>query len=235
LVAGLESRPLVLEGDGDRFAGYVVLGVRFASGDILALRRFPASSGGPAYSSVWHRAPDGRWTLFQDVDVSAGCGKYFSSAVDRAVQVPILIVWKGADRFSVFVAGDEPVAWEVHLRSTPVSRALTCVSSAFPSTLLRKPIAARLLGSAAGALLGAGALTLAGMTPNRFRFLARPRGLWPIASSRAKIGGRRTGEATAGAEDVRLGDFRIPRRGLFAMATATLHPGPEAVAGFPGR
>lgn len=52
LVAGMEARPLVPDGADDRYSGYAVYGVRFASGDILALRRFPATSVGPGYTSV---------------------------------------------------------------------------------------------------------------------------------------------------------------------------------------
>ncbi len=39
VVAGMEARPVVPDGSHDRFAGYAVFGVRFESGDILALRR----------------------------------------------------------------------------------------------------------------------------------------------------------------------------------------------------
>jgi hypothetical protein len=50
-------------GGGERFAGYGVMGLPFRSGHVLAMRRFPASSIGPACTSVWHRSPDGRWVF----------------------------------------------------------------------------------------------------------------------------------------------------------------------------
>ncbi len=46
-------------GDGERFAGFGIMGLPFASGHVLALRRF-ATSIGPSYSSVGHRSPDGK-------------------------------------------------------------------------------------------------------------------------------------------------------------------------------
>jgi hypothetical protein len=40
----------------ERFAGYGVMGLPFRSGHYLALRHFPASSIGPGFRAVWHRA-----------------------------------------------------------------------------------------------------------------------------------------------------------------------------------
>ena len=53
----LTAESVVLPSGGEeRFAGYGVMGLPFASGHVLAMRRFPASSIGPGYSSVWHLA-----------------------------------------------------------------------------------------------------------------------------------------------------------------------------------
>lgn len=231
LAAAMESRPVVPTGAGDRFSGYAVLGVRFAAGDILALRRFPATSIGAAYTSVWHRSPGGVWTIYQDIDVDAGCGKYFSEAVDRIHETPIRIVWMGANRFAVIVSAAEPITWHVQLEATRASRMLGRMAAGMPASVLRLPLLSRTLGSAAGGLLGAGALTLTGSTPNGFHFVAHPRALWLVAASGASIGVRPAGAVVPNTEDVRLGGFRIPRRGLFAVARATLDPA-DAVAGF---
>jgi hypothetical protein len=52
LVEKIENASLLPEGNGDRFAGYAVIGLPFLSGHVLALRRFPASSLGPGYTSI---------------------------------------------------------------------------------------------------------------------------------------------------------------------------------------
>ena len=52
-------------------------GVSFASGHVLALRCFPASSIGPGYTSLWHRDPDGRWTFYATVPPAQSCARYF--------------------------------------------------------------------------------------------------------------------------------------------------------------
>ena len=71
------------------------MGLPFTSGHILALRRFPASSVGPPFRSVWHRDPSGRWTFFQDVPSVQGCARYFGAAVAEVVAATIEIAWDG--------------------------------------------------------------------------------------------------------------------------------------------
>lgn len=230
LVAAVEARPVLPEGTDERFSGYAVLGVHFASGEILALRRFAASSVGPAYASVWHYSSSGRWTMYQDVPEAGGCGRYFSDGVERVVVCPIRIVWTGASRFTVAVE-DGPLDWQVELGSAWTTRLLSRLAGALPRAVVASRPGARILGRAAGLLLGAGALTLTGSTPNGFRFLASATALYQVGGSRALVGGRPSGEAVESARDVHLGDFRIPSRGIFAMVSANLRAAPEAVAG----
>ena len=46
-------------GNEERFSGYGVMGLPFASGHILSLRRFEAFSRREGYMSVWHMNPEG--------------------------------------------------------------------------------------------------------------------------------------------------------------------------------
>jgi hypothetical protein len=46
MIRDIEQNRSVPAGEGDRFAGYAVIGLPFASGHVLSLRRFPASSVG---------------------------------------------------------------------------------------------------------------------------------------------------------------------------------------------
>jgi hypothetical protein len=232
-VAGMEARPQLIEGDGERFSGYAVFGVQFASGDVLALRRFSGSSVGPAYTSVWHRDASGRWTMHQDLAGDEGCGRYFSAGVDRVVTSSIRVIWTAANRFTVLVDGGATLHWDLHLTSTRITRALSRISPAVPRRVLAVPIVV-VFGGAAGLLLGTGPLSLRGATSNGFRFAAFPHALWIVSDTRAVIDSRSTGEAVALAGDVRLGDFRIPRRGLFATASVSLRPPEQGVAGFAG-
>ena len=62
----------------DHFYGYGVMGLPFASGHVLAMRKMH-SSVGPKYQSVWHRRPDGAWTMWSDVDPSQSCQRYWGN------------------------------------------------------------------------------------------------------------------------------------------------------------
>lgn len=60
LATETEQRPKLPEGGEERFGGYGIMGLPFSSGHVLAMRRFPASSIGPTYTSIWHRDPAGK-------------------------------------------------------------------------------------------------------------------------------------------------------------------------------
>jgi hypothetical protein len=97
-------------GSGERFSGYGVMGLPFRSGHILALRRFPASSIGAGYRSVWHRTPSGRWTFYQDQPAEFACTRYFGAAVQDVREGPIEIAWTGPRSFELSAGGGE-LAW----------------------------------------------------------------------------------------------------------------------------
>jgi hypothetical protein len=99
----LEQRAELPGGEEERFAGYAVMGVPFASCHVLGLRHFPASSLGPGYTSVWHRDPDGRWVFCQDVPPEQGCSLYFGSALEGSLTGQVRIVWPGPRELIVSV------------------------------------------------------------------------------------------------------------------------------------
>src|SRR5215217_6712147 len=107
IVRELEAHAELPPGSEERFFGYGVMGLPFKSGHLLGLRRFPASSIGPGYRSVWHRAPDGRWTFYQDQPPEMACTRYFGDEVDEVREGPIEIEWTGPRALAVR-AGDLP-------------------------------------------------------------------------------------------------------------------------------
>jgi hypothetical protein len=60
-------------------------------------------------------------------------------------------------------------------------------------------------------------MNLSGRTPNGHEFVAIPRQVWLVKSSRAIIRGVEAGPLGSLAEQARLGDFLIPQRGVFAV------------------
>jgi hypothetical protein len=220
--AEIESAASPPEGPEERFSGYAVIGLPFASGHILALRRFPASSVGPGYTSVWHRDPEGHWTFYQDVTPEQGCFRYFGSALDNTVMSPIRVEWTGPRSFSIRIDGERGVQWDLTLAATPVTRALNALGARLPASWWRKEPVLAVMAAAARFSVGAGKLNLYGRTPNGQTFQALPRYIWLIQSSRAAVQGQDLGPLGPVAGEVRLGDFLVPRRGLFAIASAYL-------------
>jgi hypothetical protein len=209
-------------GSGDRFCGYAVIGLPFSSGHVLALRRFDASSVGPAYTSVWHRDPGGRWTFHQNVPPEQSCPRYFGAAVSENTTEPIRIEWTDARAFRVTVDSPGEIVWDVRLAPTLATRAMNAVASAMPSSWWEKRSVLSMMETAARRILGAGELKLSGYTPNGQWFRSTPRLVWLIAESRATIQGVDAGAPGPLPEQAMLRDFRIPQRGIFAIASAVL-------------
>src|SRR6185503_892179 len=120
IIRHIEESASLPAGNGDRFAGYAVIGLPFRSGHVLAMRRFPASSIGAGYTSVWHRSPEGKWIFYSTVPPEQGCSRYFGGEIQRNVVTPIDITWTGAVQFRVLIA--EALDWDIKLSETPMSR-----------------------------------------------------------------------------------------------------------------
>lgn len=215
-LAALAERDRKLpRGDDERFAGYGVFGVGFESGDLLAMRRFPAASVGPGYSSVWHRDPQGKWTILSDVAPEQGCARYFGSELESAPRARIDVTWTGPRAFTVSVEGT--LQWDLTLRPTLATRMLNGMGRMMPDALWRNPGVLGVMARMAGPMLGAGRLTLTGRTPNGQGFVANPLHVWRVAQSRARWEGRDLGRVVALDAQPALGGFRIPSAPLFSV------------------
>jgi hypothetical protein len=229
LAAEAEARPEVPVGPGERFAGYGIMGLPFASGHVLAMRRFPASSIGPAYTSIWHRDPAGNWVFWQDQPAELGCARYFSAAITETRHVGIDLDWTAPDTIRLAVP-ELDFAWTATLRATRVTRALSAMATALPERWWSAARVLAVMGPAAGMALRAGRVGLTGRAPNGQRFVANPRRMWLVAESIASIGGVDFGPIGALDRQAALGDFAIPQRGVFAIGRATFADGSPAGA-----
>src|SRR5215216_310325 len=169
VVRQLETETALPSGAGERFAGYGIMGLPFTSSHILALRRFPVSSIGPGYTSVWHRNPAGTWIFYADVDPDHSCSRYFGDALVRSERSLISMIWSDPSRLTIKVPAAE-LTWEVGFTETPATWLLNGVSAALPAALLRWPAVLAAMARVAGWTLGAGRLQLLGCTPNGQRF-----------------------------------------------------------------
>ena len=195
-----DARKLALELEGgtspaavpgkEQFYGYAVVGVPFRSGHILGMRRFPASSIGPGYTSVWHRSPDGRWVIYQDQGPRVTCPRAFGPGIDDAPTVPIAVDWVAADRFTVQIeTAEKQLHWEIPLSVSVVTRVLSATASILPRFIRQHPVALAVISRVAGSSLRAGRLRLNGTTPSRQEFFADLRRVWLIEGSTAVIDG----------------------------------------------
>lgn len=208
-------------GEDERFSGYGVMGLPFSSGHVLAMRRFPVTSVGPGYRSVWLRRPSGSWTIYADAPPQVSCARYFGAALESAVQCPIEVAWTGDAAFSVRIAGDVGLAWDVELESSPVTRAMTAALTALPGQALENTSVLKVMGAASGPLLGAGRLGLTGSVPNRQGFRAKPRRMWFVSRSTAALASEDLGAPQPLRVQTRLGDFLIPQRGIFLIGASS--------------
>src|SRR5215510_12826233 len=122
IVDQIESDAALSPGEGERFFGYDVIGLPFDSGHVLALRRFPSSSIGPGYTSVWHRDPEGRWTFYQDAPPELACSRYFGNEIDETVLQPINIEWNSLRDFTVWIEGGRMLEGRVTTRQILATR-----------------------------------------------------------------------------------------------------------------
>lgn len=219
-----EASPSLPKGKEERFSGYGVMGLPFRSGHVLGLRRFPASSIGHGYTSVWHRTPSGEWTFYQDVPPEQACPRYFGPRLRRSLERTIQVRWMGANAFSVEVDGGRAVQWDVRLAAPPAIRAMNAMASIMPDALWHNEAVLRAMGVMASRMLGAGRMVLAGRAPSGQHFVANPLVAWTIPSSRARIEGVDIGELGPLPEQEHLGDFWIPQRGLFVIGRAFFEP-----------
>lgn len=221
--AALERWATLPEGDEERYVGYGVMAAPFASGELLAMRRFTLSSVGKGYTSVWHRAPAGDWTLYADAPPLLSCSRYLGSAIALTVETSIRLSWPGPRRMELVVPAADLV-WTVDLEQSAITRSMNALARSLTDRMWRDPRVLAMMSRLAGGMLHAGRLQLSGRLPNGQWFIANPKELWLIRSSRAVLAGRDLGELAPLAEQTRLGDFWIPQRPLFAFARAFFEP-----------
>lgn len=214
-----EKLARVPSGDGERFDGYTIVGQRFQSGHVLALRRWAASSIGPAYTSVWHQFPDAAWRLYSTVSSAHSCARYIDSATALSWKGAIRLCWADPHRLNVEVRG-VGLEWEIDFRDSWFSRAFGATVGVIPAELLDADPALRAVEWATNAYLGPGALSLAGVMPNGNAYRLLPRELWLMEDARAWLNGVSLGPVEPAAGCARIGELAVPTSGILAFATA---------------
>jgi hypothetical protein len=220
--AEVEAGASLPAGSSERFSGYSVLGLPFTSGHVLALRRFPASSIGPGYTSVWHRDPEGAWTFYQTTLPQQACSRYFGRLVKESLLQDISVEWTGPRSLSVSSQGERSFAWQLAVAPAVTTRLMNGLGWCLPRSWWQKPAVLSLMGTTARFALHTGKLRLVGRAPNGQTFVANPFAVWLVSESRAALDGEDLGPIGPLRVQAHLGEFLIPQRGLFAIGSSFL-------------
>jgi hypothetical protein len=223
----VERLARIPEDDHERFVGYAILGQRFASGHVLALRRWPAASIGPAYTSVWHQLPDGTWRLYANVPAAQSCARYIDSATRGTWERPIRLAWADPYRLCVDVRG-VGLEWEIDFRRTWMTRAFSAAGVVLPESALSSDSVLRGLEWMARASLKSEALGLSGVMPNGHAYRALPRRIWVMDDARAWLNGESLGAPERSEGGTRIGTLTVPTSGALAFLTAQFTPRSDA-------
>ena len=219
----VEDRPVLPPGECERVSGYGVMGLPFASGHVLGLRRWTASSVGDRFTSIWHRDPTGRWTFYESVPCEVACSRYFGNDVQRVRVGPIGIEWEAPNRLRVRTA-DEAVDWSVEIGATAATRMMSAMGSMLPMAAWRSGPVLSAMGAVAGRVLGVGRVQLSGTTSNHQHFDANPLRIWYVIQSHAVVEGEDLGPLGALVEQAHMADFYFPQRGMFALGRVFISP-----------
>lgn len=213
------TEPRLPGGAGERFAGYGVMGLTFSSGYCLALRCWPATTIGPAYSAVFVRSPEGGWVIQTDAPPERSCPRYLSSAAAEIPPPrPIRVSWTGPD--SVRIAVEGALEWRVRFDDTAATRTMSACASALPERAWASAAVLGAMGAVAGPFLGVGRVRLRGRTPNGQWFRVAPKQVWAVLDSSARWRGRDLGAPAPLLEQTHLADFWLPQRGIGYIGTA---------------
>jgi hypothetical protein len=223
LVEQIEREARLPASDDQRFAGYGAMGLPFASGHIIGPRRWPVSSVGDGFTTVWYRNPHGEWPFYSSIEPLLGCTRYFGSALTAVEQCDIQIQWAGPRRLSV-VIGADTLRWDVDIAPTPVTQVVNAASTLVPDSWWRYPRFLKVMQAVAGPALRLGRVGLRGDVPNGQWFQTTPRLIWSVPVSEAVLRGVDLGLVGPLRDQARLGDFWLPQRGVFFITQAFVEP-----------
>jgi hypothetical protein len=191
------------------------MGQPFASGQVLGLRRWTASSIGEQFTSIWHREADGNWHFYESAQPEFACSRWFGHGVQESTVVDIEVTWESPH--VLHVTSPELVDWTLTLGASPMTRVMSSVGRLLPLPAWRSSAMLKAMGAVASSTLGVGRVSMTGLTANGLPFDANPHRIWRVVDATAKIRGEDAGPPAPLAEQARLGDFWIPQQGIFAM------------------
>ncbi|GAB4445741.1 MAG: hypothetical protein Fur0044_41970 [Anaerolineae bacterium] len=199
--------------------GFGVFGLPLESGHVLALRVFPENSFAP-YMTVWHRTPEGVWSIFVDGPrLDTACPRYYGAAARYVQFAKITLRWTGPMALTILV--DSPrLEWHISMASSPLFDLMNTVSPRLPEPLWRTPLMLRAFEWLGKTLFDLGNVTLTGTAPNGHFTILMPQRMLPITSGRASLNGQDLGRPSRSPENPAIGSVNLPARPVFAIGRA---------------
>jgi hypothetical protein len=199
--------------------GWGIFGLPFDSEHVLALRVFPQNDFA-AYRTVWHRAPDGAWSIFVDGPrLDTACPRYYGPACTVVARAGIDVHWTGPTALRVTM--DEPALdWTVEASTTRLLRALNFVSPRMPLWTWKRPALVRAHEVIAERLLGMGAIRLSGVMPSGHVGTLMPERMYFIDQATATLAGHDLGRPERATPAPDIAGVSLPARGILAVGQA---------------
>lgn len=205
--------------DHEYVKGWGVMGLPFDGGHYLALRVFPENDFAP-YKTVWHRDPEGRWSIFVDGPrFDTACPRYYGPACVHVGHAEIDLTWTGPMALRVTVDAAR-LEWTLHATETRLLRVLNAMSARLPLWTWRPRPLLRARELLARRVLGMGDLRMSGAMPSGHHGTLMPQRMYLIEDATAVLDGVDLGHATHVAPTPDIGGFPLPARGVLAIGQA---------------
>jgi hypothetical protein len=193
----------------------------FDSGHVLALRVSPQNDFAP-FTSVWHRSPDGAWSIYVDGPrLDTACPRYWGAATEHVELTEISVEWTGPMDLVVEMA-DPQLRWIVSMNAGLVVRAANAMSRSLPEPVLRSRPAIRFVEWMSDFLFDLGDITLATPVPNGQDAVVLTRRLFPIVDGSARLDGDDLGKPATESVNPTFGEVCLPARPIFTIGRAYL-------------
>ena len=196
--------------------GWGVFGLPFDSGHVLALRVFPENDFSP-YRTLWHRDPDGRWSIYVDgQSADTACPRYYGQACDHVGYAQIQLAWTSPA--SLRITMNEPaLEWTLTAHQPPVLRVMNAISPRLPLGTWRSPRLVRAREVMARRALGLGDIKMSGTMPSGHQGILMPQRMYFIDDSTAVLNAVDLGRPTQASPNPDIGGVPLPARGVLAI------------------
>ena len=200
----------------EHYVGYAVMALPFSTGHILGLRVFPENDFSP-YKSVWHRTPDGKWSIYNHgPSLETTCPRWWGPALDHAELAPVQLEWTGPAELRVEMESP-PLLWTLSLKAPLLLRVINALNSSLPLWMWKRRWQLRLQEWAARRILAMGELMFSFITPSGLHATIIPQQLYFVEESRAELDGHDLGHPVRLRRNPRIGKVPLPTRPIFVI------------------